>query len=85
MIHIILHFECIVCIFGEVCMIRTNVVLDEKKLKAAKKAFDISTTKDLLDFALDELLKMQNRKDILNLKGKVKVETDLNTSRKTGS
>jgi len=66
-------------------MIRTNVVLDEKKLKAAKKAFDISTTKDLLDFALDELLKMQNRKDILNLKGKVKVETDLNTSRKTGS
>jgi hypothetical protein len=66
-------------------MIRTNVVLDEKKLKAAKKAFDISTTKDLLDFALDELLKMQNRKDILNLKGKVKVEADLNTSRKTGS
>ena len=65
-------------------MIRTNVVLDEKKLKAAKKAFDIKTTKDLLDFALDELLKAQGRKDILKLKGKVKVELDLNTTRKTG-
>lgn len=65
-------------------MIRTNVVLDEKKLKAAKKAFDISTTKELLDFALDEILKMQSRKDILNLKGKVKVEVDLNAVRKIG-
>ena len=65
-------------------MIRTNVVLDEKKLKAAKKAFDISTTKDLLDFALDELLKLQSRKDILNLKGKVKIDIDLDSTRKIG-
>jgi hypothetical protein len=65
-------------------MIRTNVVLDEKKLKEAKKAYDISTTKELLDFALDQLLKMQRRKDILNLKGKVKVDLDLRSSRKIG-
>ena len=65
-------------------MIRTNVMLDEKKLKAAKKAFDITTTKDLLDFALTELLKAHNRKDILSLKGKVKMELDLNKARATG-
>ncbi len=65
-------------------MVRTNVVLDEKKVKAAKKAFSIETTKDLLDFALTELLKTHRRKDILSLKGKLKLDIDLETSRKTG-
>ena len=65
-------------------MIRTNVVLDEKKINAAKKAFDITTTKDLLDFALSEILKMHSRKEILSLKGKVKLDLDLNSTRKTG-
>ena len=65
-------------------MVRTNVVIDEKKLKAAKRAFDIATTKDLIDFALTELLKMHNRKDILSLKGKVKMDIDLNRTRETG-
>jgi hypothetical protein len=68
----------------EKIVVRTNVVLDEKKIKAAKKAFDISTTKELLDFALCEILKMHSRKDILSLKGKVKMDLDLNSSRKTG-
>ena len=65
-------------------LIRTNVVIDEKKLKAAKRAFDIATTKDLIDFALTELLKMHQRKNILSLKGKVKMHLDLNKSRETG-
>lgn len=65
-------------------MIRTNVVIDEKKLKAAKKAFDIATTKDLIDFALDELLKMHRRKDILALRGRIKLDLDLSRSRETG-
>ena len=64
-------------------MKRTNVVINEKKLEAAKKAFDIQTTRDLIDFALDELLKMRNRKNILKLKGKVDVEIDLKKSRET--
>lgn len=46
-------------------MKRTNVVLDEKKIKAAKKAFQITTTKDLLDFALTEILRMRGRERIL--------------------
>ncbi len=65
-------------------MIRTNVLIDEKKLKAAKRAFDILTTKDLIDFALTELLKSQSRKKILDLKGKVRIDIDLDTSRSTG-
>jgi Arc/MetJ family transcription regulator len=60
---------------------RTSVVIDDRKLKAAKRAFDIATTKDLIDFALSELLKMHQRKNILSLKGKVKMELDLKKSR----
>src|SRR4051812_2435076 len=77
MIHIlwcIIHFE------GH--MKRTNVEIDEKKLKAAKKAFDIDTTKDLIEFALTELLKIHNRKNILKLKGKIQIDLDLDESRK---
>jgi len=62
---------------------RTNVVIDEKKLKAAKRAFDIGTTKDLIDFALTEILRMHSRKSVLKLKGKIKIDLDLNDSRKT--
>ena len=65
-------------------MKRTNVELDEKKVKEAKRAFDIETTKDLLDLALSELLRSHRRKRILELKGKVKIELDLDESRKTG-
>ncbi len=65
-------------------MVRKNIVLDKRKLKVAKKSFDIATTKDLLDLALNEILRMYSRKDNLRLKGKVKIDIDLNTSRKTG-
>lgn len=63
---------------------RTNVVLDEKKVKAAKKAFQIQTTKELLDFALTEILKRHDRKRILELQGKIDVELDLNRTREAG-
>jgi len=65
-------------------MKRTNVVLDEKKVKAAKKACNIETTKDLLDFALTELLRMYGRERILEFKGKVKLDIDLDKSRDVG-
>ena len=65
-------------------MKRTNVVIDEKKLKAAKKAFHIETTRELIDFALNEVLKMYQRKGMLKLKDKVVLDIDLDESRKTG-
>lgn len=63
-------------------MKRTNVVIDEKKLKAAKKAFDIDTAKDVIDFALTEILRMYERKEILKLRGKVSLEINLDETRK---
>ena len=55
--------------------------LEMKKVKEAKKLFDIETTKELLDFALSELLRSQKRRRILELKGKVNLEIDLKKHR----
>ena len=60
---------------------RTNVVLDEKKLARAKKAFRIKTTRELLDYALNELLRSHDRKKILGLKGQIELDLDLNATR----
>ena len=62
-------------------MKRTNVVLDEKKVEKAKKISGIATTKDLLDYALSELLRAESRKQILKLKGKLKLDLDLESLR----
>lgn len=64
-------------------MKRTNVVLDEKKVKEAKQAFDVQTTRELLDLALTELLRMHRRKNVLSLRGKLKLDLDLDKSRQT--
>ncbi len=53
--------------------IRTNIVLDEKKLKAAKAITHIETTKDVVDYALTRLTKTAKAFSELNrLKGKVR-------------
>lgn len=62
-------------------MKRTNVVIDEAKIKAALKAYDLKSMREVIDLALTELLKAKQREAILDLKGKVKVEVDLNKSR----
>jgi len=58
-------------------MKRTNVVLDEKIIGQAKKATGIRVTRQLLDYALRELLRHQKQRDILKLRGKVDWEGDL--------
>lgn len=63
-------------------MKRTNVVIDEIKLREAKRALDLHTTKEVIDAALTELLKMHQRKSILSLRGKVKLDLNLNKTRK---
>lgn len=65
-------------------MKRTNVVIDEKKIRDLKRAFDLDTTKEVIDLALTELLKSHRRKGILALKGKVRLDLDLNQTRKLG-
>ncbi len=62
-------------------MSRTNIELNNKVLKEAFKLTDIKTKKDLVNYALEELVKRLRRKKMLELEGKVKWEGDLDELR----
>jgi Arc/MetJ family transcription regulator len=64
---------------------RTNVVLDEKVVGRAKKATGIKVTRQLLDYALRELLRRHRQRDILKLRGQVDWQGDLSAMRRTRS
>ena len=61
---------------------RTNVVLDDNLIQKCFKATGIKTRRRLLDYALRELLRHEDQKSILKLKGNIKWEGDLNNWRK---
>lgn len=62
---------------------RTNIVLDEKLIEKGKKYTGINTKKELVDFALRELINRKERKRILHLKGKLRWEGDLEKMRRS--
>jgi Arc/MetJ family transcription regulator len=58
-------------------MKRTNIVLDDKLVDDCMKATGIGTQKALIDHALRELLRRENQTKILELKGKILWEGNL--------
>ncbi len=62
-------------------MPRTNIELNDKILKDALRLTRIKTKKDVVNYALEELVKKFRRKKILELEGKVKWEGNLNKMR----
>jgi Arc/MetJ family transcription regulator len=63
-------------------MKRTNIVIDEKLIKAGLKTTGIKTRRALVDYALRDLLRRESQKRILELKGRVHWEGDLSSMRK---
>lgn len=63
-------------------MKRTNIVIDESLVNAALKATGIKTRRELVDYALRELLRRESQKKILELKGKVTWQGDIKAMRK---
>jgi len=61
---------------------RTNVVLDDTIVTEGLKATGLKTRRALIDHALRELLRHERQKQILELKGGVRWEGDLNRSRR---
>jgi Arc/MetJ family transcription regulator len=64
------------------CM-RTNIVLDDKLVKEAMKLSGKKTKRELIDHALHELIKRHKRLALLNLRGKLHWEGDLNEMKAT--
>lgn len=61
---------------------RTNVVLDDDLVTECRKETGIQTVRALIDHALRELLRHQRQKKVLELKGAVRWEGDLDTWRR---
>ena len=64
-------------------MARTNIELEDKLVKEGMKVFKCKTKKELVHLALQELLRKEKRKEILQLRGKVKWDGNLNVMRRS--
>lgn len=60
---------------------RTNIVLDTHLVDAGLKLTGLKTRRELVDFALRELVRHQQQKKLLDLKGKIDWEGDLEAMR----
>ena len=61
--------------------LHTNVVIDEKLIKKALNYTGLKTKKEVINYALKELVKRKQRKEILTLAGKLCWEGDLDKMR----
>ncbi len=64
-------------------MHRTNIELDERLVKEGMRLFKKKTKKELIDFALREIVRREKAKGILALEGKVKWQGNLGEMRKS--
>lgn len=62
-------------------MARTNVDINDKLVKEGLKLTHMKTKKELVNYALEELVKKIKRKGILKFEGKIAWEGDLNEMR----
>ena len=60
---------------------RTNVVLDDELVSECQRVTGVKTRRGVIDLALRELLRQERQKKILELKGKITWEGDLDAWR----
>lgn len=63
-------------------MARTNIELDERLIKEGMRMFQCRSKRQLVHLALSELLKGAKRREMLQLRGQVKWEADLEELRR---
>lgn len=61
---------------------RTNVVLDDRLVEDCQAVTGIKTRRALIDYSLREVLRRGRQKEVLQLKGTVRWEGDLEQWRK---
>ena len=64
-------------------MLRTNIELDEKLIAEAMKLTRKKTKKEIVHFALEELVRKLKRKKLLDLEGKVECAGSLDRMRRS--
>jgi len=71
------------CIERLVEMLRTNIELDEKLVAEGLKLTRKKTKKELVNYALEELVRKLKRKKLLDLEGKVEWTGNLSEMRRS--
>lgn len=61
---------------------RTNVEIDDEVMREAQRLTGVKTKREAVDLALRELVARHRRLGILELRGRVHWEGDLNTTRR---
>ncbi|MFO7665517.1 MAG: type II toxin-antitoxin system VapB family antitoxin [Desulfobacterales bacterium] len=61
---------------------RTNIVIEEELIKKGLEYTRLKTKKEVVNFALRELIRREERKEILRYKGKLRWEGDLEEMRR---
>jgi Arc/MetJ family transcription regulator len=64
-------------------MPRTNLDLDERLVREGLRIFGCKSKRELVNLALNELLKKAKRKEILKLRGQLTWEADLQELRRS--
>jgi Arc/MetJ family transcription regulator len=64
-------------------MPRTNIDLDDRLVREGLRIFGCKSKRELVNLALNELLKKAKRKEILKLRGQLKWEADLQELRRS--
>ncbi len=60
---------------------RTNIELDDDLISQGLEITGLRTKKDLVDYALRELVRRRDQKKILKLRGKIQWQGDLSETR----
>jgi len=62
---------------------RTNIVLDKSLVRKAKTATGLKTIREVIHYALKELLRRERQKNILRLRGKIHWRGNLSQMRRS--
>lgn len=62
-------------------MAKTNVVIDDDLISRCMEVTGLKTTQSVIDYALQELLRKHQQKNILELQGKINWQGDLSLMR----
>ena len=63
-------------------MKRTNIVMDDSLVRRGLKATGLKTRRALVHHALQELVRREKQKDLLDLKGRIRWTGNLNAMRR---
>jgi Arc/MetJ family transcription regulator len=71
-------------IYGNIhrgAVMRTNIEISDKKIAQVMKILGTTTKKDTVDSAFDEIIRMNQQRGMLEMRGKIQWEGDLDAWR----